>query len=104
MKTAKFFFAALLLSGNIVTTYTLANANEIPGFLFEEEFVPDSFCRMEIMALTTQSFAGQQPISKRPNSDEVIDYYGPCSETPVGQDQADTQRPDQYGWENNYTR
>ena len=104
MKTAKFFFAALLLSGNIVTTYTLANANEIPGFLFEEEFVPDSFCRMEIMALTTQGFAGQQLVPKRPNSGEVIDYYGPCSETSVGQDQPDTQRPDQYGWENNYTR
>ena len=104
MKTVKFFFAALLLSGNIVTTYTPANANEIPGFLFEEEFVPDSFCRMEVMALTTQGFAGQQPISKRPNSDEVIDYYGPCSETPVGQDQADSQRLDPYGWGNNYTR
>jgi hypothetical protein len=56
---------------------------------------------MEIVALSAQDFAGQGPISKRPNSDEVIDYYGPCSETP---DQPDTQRPDQYGWENNYTR
>jgi len=80
-------------------TYTPASANEIPGFHFKEEFVPDSFCRMEIMALTTQSFAGQQPVPKRPDSDEVIDYYGPCSETPVGQDQPDTQRPDQYDWE-----
>ena len=104
MKTAKFFFAALLLSGNIVTTYTPANANEIPGFLIKEEFVPDSFCPMEIMALTTQGFAGQQPVPKSPNSDEVIDYYGPCSETPVGQDQADSQRLDPYGWGNNYTR
>ena len=104
MKTAKFFFAALLLSGSVVATYTPVSASEIPGLLFKEEIGSDSFCRMEIMALTTQSFAGQQLISKRPNSDEVIDYYGPCSETPVGQDQSDTQRPDQYGWENNYTR
>ena len=104
MKTVKFFFAALLLSGNIVTTYTPANANEIPGLVSKEEFVPDSFCRMEIMALTTEGFAGQQSVPKRPNSDEVIDYYGPCSETPVGQDHADSQRLDQYGWENNYTR
>ena len=104
MKTAKFFFAALLLSGNIVTTYTPANANEIPGFLFKEEFVPDSVCRRETMALTTQGFAGQQLIPERPNSDEVIDYYGPCSETPVGQDQADPQRLGPYGWGNNYTR
>ena len=101
MKTAKFFFAALLLGGNIAMTYTPANANEIPGLLFKKQSVPDSFCRMEIVALSAQDFAGQGPISKRPNSDEVIDYYGPCSETP---DQPDTQRPDQYGWENNYTR
>ena len=101
MKTAIFFFAALLLGGNIAMTYTPANANEIPGLLFKKQSVPDSFCRMEIVALSGQDFAGQGPISKRPNSDEVIDYYGPCSETP---DQPDTQRPDQYGWENNYTR
>jgi hypothetical protein len=104
MKTAKCFFAALLLSGSMVTTYSPANANEIPGFLFKEELAPDSFCRMEIMALTTQGFAGQQPVLKYPNSDEVIDYYGSCSETPVGQDQSDARRRDQYGWENNYTR
>ena len=59
MKTAKFFFAALLLSGNIAMTYTPANANEIPGLLFKEQFVPDSFCQMEIMALSAQDFAGQ---------------------------------------------
>ena len=104
MKTVKLFFVALLLSENIVTTYTPANANEIPGFVSKDEFAPDSFCRMEIMALTTQGFAGQQPVPKLPNTDEVIDYYGPCSETPVGQDQPDAQRMDQYGWENNYTR
>ena len=100
MKTA-FFFAALLLSGNIAMTYTPAKANEIPELLFKEQSVPDSICQMEIVALSAQDFAGQGPISKRPNSDEVIDYYGPCSETP---DQPDTRRPDQYGWENNYTR
>ena len=104
MKTAKLFFAALLLSGNIVTTYTPANANEIPGLLVKEEFVPDGFCRIEILALTTQGLAGQQLTSKRRNSGEVIDYYGPCSETPVGQDQADSQRMDWYGWGNNYRR
>jgi len=101
MKTAKFFFAALFLGGNIAMTYTPANANEIPDLLFKEQSVPDGFCQMEIVALSAQDVAGQGTISKRPNSDEVIDYYGPCSETP---DQPDTQRPDQYGWENNYTR
>lgn len=100
MKTAKFFFAALLLSGSVVATYTPVSASEIPGLLFKEEIGSDSFCRMEIMALTTQGPAGQQLVPKRPNSGEVIDYYGPCSETSVGQDQPDAQQMDQYRWEN----
>ena len=103
MKTAKLFFAVLLLSGSIVTTYTPVSASEIPGLLFKGEFGPDSFCRMEIMALTTQGFAGQQLVPKRPNSGEVIDYYGPCSETSMGQDQPGAQQMDQYGWENKNT-
>ena len=37
MKTAKFFFAALLLGGSIAMTYTPASANEIPGLLFKEQ-------------------------------------------------------------------
>ena len=104
MKSTKFFFAALLLSGNIMAAYTPASAKEIPGLGFKDEFVPDGYCLTEIMALATQSLAGQQPLLKRPNSGEVIDYYGPCSETSVGQDQPDAQRLDLYGWENNYTR
>ena len=36
MKTAKFFFAALLLSGSVVATYTPVSASEIPGLLFKE--------------------------------------------------------------------
>jgi len=103
MKTTKFFFAALLLSGNVMAAYTPASAKEIPGLGFKDEFVPDGYCLTEIMALTTQSLAGQQPLLKRPNSGTAIDYYGPCSETSMGQDQPDAQQMDQYGWENKNT-
>ena len=58
---------------------------------------------MQISASTTESLLGEQPVLNRPNSGELIDYYGPCGEIPLGQDQPDTQRLDQYGWENNYT-
>lgn len=103
MKTAKLSFAALLLSANIVATHTPASADEIPGLVLNEESAACSYCCREIMAQTTQSLAGQQPLLKRPNSGEVIDYYGPCGETPDGQDQPDAQLLDQYRWGNNYT-
>jgi len=104
MKTAKFFFAALVLSGNVVATYTPASAKEIPGLISKDGVVPESYCPMQIRASTPESLLGEQPVLKRPNSGELIDYYGPCGETPVRQDQPDTQRLDQYGWENNYQR
>jgi hypothetical protein len=103
MKTTKFFFAALLLSGNVMAAHTPASAKEIPGLGFKDEFVPDGYCLTEIMAVTTQSLAGQQPLLKRPNSGTAVDYYGPCSETSMGQDQPDAQQMDQYGWENKNT-
>ena len=104
MKTAKFFFAVLVLSANVVATYTLASAKEISGLVSKDGGVPESDCPMQIRASTPESFLGEQPVLKHPNSGELIDYYGPCGETPVGQDQPDTQRLDPYGWGNNYIR
>jgi len=104
MKTAKFFFAALVLSANVVVTYTPASAKEIPGLVSKNGDVTESDCPTPIRASTPESFLGEQPVLKHPNSGEVIDYYGPCEEIPVGQDQPATERLDQYGWENNYIR
>jgi len=102
MKTAKFFFAVLVLSGNIVATYTPASAKEIPGLVSKDRSVPPSYCPMQISASTPESLLGEQPVRNRPNSGELIDYYGPCGEITLGQDQPDTQRLDQY--ESNYPR
>lgn len=104
MKPAKFFFAVLVLSGNIVATYTLASATGIPGLVSEDRLVPPSYCPIQISVSTPESLLGEQPVINRPNSGELIDYYGPCGEIPLGKDQPDTQRLDPYGWENNYTR
>ena len=102
MKTAKFIFAVLVLSGNIVATYTAASAKEIPGLISNDGLPPESDCPMPIRASTPESFLGEQPVLTRPNSGELIDYYGPCGEILLGQDQPDTQRLDQY--ESNYPR
>ena len=103
MKTAKCFFALLVLSANVVAAYLPASATEIPGMLSKDGFVLESGCPMPISALPPESFLGEQPVLKRPNSGELIDYYGPCGETPVGQD-AGGAALDHHGWENNYKR
>jgi hypothetical protein len=104
MKTSKLFLAVLVLSGNVVATYTLAGANNIPGLVTKDGVVSESHCRMQTKTSTPESFLGMPPLLNVPNSGELIDYYGPCDETPIGQSDLDTQRLDQYGWENNYRR
>lgn len=104
MKTAKFFFAVLMLSANVVASYMPASAKEVPGLVSKDGPVPESYCLMQIRASTPESLLGEQPVLKRPNSGEIIDNYGPCGETPVGQDPPDTLRLDQYGWGNNHSR
>ena len=71
-------------------------AKEIPGLKSKDGFVPESYCPIPISASTPESFFGKQPVLKRPNSGELIDDYGSCGETPVGQDRRapqDLRRP-----------
>jgi len=85
-----------------VATYTPVSASEIPGLLFQRGICSTAFVDGDY-GTDHAGFAGQQLVPKRPNSGEVIDYYGPCSETSHGTDQPDAQQMDQYRWENKNT-
>jgi len=48
-------------------------------------------------------YDSNNPTLKDANSGDVIDYYGPCSETPSGKDQQQEQELDrQHRFENDY--
>ncbi len=50
-----------------------------------------------------RSLASDEPVLKSADSGDVIDYYGPCNENPVGQDQVQEQKLDsQHRWANDY--
>jgi hypothetical protein len=100
MKFAKLLLVMLLLFIGIVASYAPARANAITGLGFKEDFISDGNCRTDIMALTPQSSGDRQSILQRPNSDVVIDYYGPCGETPLREDHPNTRRLDSDSWDN----
>ena len=100
MKNAKSLLAALILLGNITASGTALAAD---GIISKTEDVPGSYCHEKFPAITGRSLDSDDPVLKSQTSGDVIDYYGPCNENPVGQDQVQEQKLDyQHRWANDY--
>jgi len=89
MKNAKALLAALILLANIAASGTALAAD---GVLSKDEFKPSGYCHEKFPAIEGNSLASNEPVLKSPSSGDVIDYYGPCDENPVGKDQVNEQK------------
>ena len=96
MKTAKTIFAALLLVGNIATS-GLALADDA---LIEKDVAPGTYCHQKFQAIDPSTLDSDNPSLRSSTSGDVIDYYGPCDETPDGKDQVWQQKLDRLFWRN----
>jgi hypothetical protein len=95
MKIATSFLAALLFTG---TLGALNNAIAEDGILEKDQFTAGSYCHEKFPAMTEQSLATDNPVLN--SSGDIIDFYGPCNENPVGKDQVQAQRlENQHSWE-----
>ena len=91
MKNAKVFLAALLLLGNI-TASSMALAED--GVIEKEEATQGSYCHQKFRAIDQNTLGADDPTLKSADSADVIDFYGPCDETPTGKDQVWQQKLD----------
>jgi hypothetical protein len=87
MKIATSFLAALLFIGTLGAINTATGQD---GIIYDQEVTPESYCHLKFPAITDPSLAGDHPVLK--DSGDVIDFYGPCDENPVGKDQVMSQR------------
>ena len=100
MKNAQSLLAALILLGNIIASGAALAAD---GTISKTEEVPGSYCHEKFPAIEGKSLADDDPTIKSKKSGDVIDYYGPCTESPVGQDQVQEQNLErEHRMENNY--
>ena len=60
------------------------------GVLSKEEFTPSNYCHMKFRAMRESTIAANHP-EVNPTGD-IIDFSGPCDETPTGKDQVQSQR------------
>jgi hypothetical protein len=88
MKIATSFLAALLFTG---TLGALNNAIAEDGILSKDNASADSYCHEKFPAMKQGSLDDNQPALQSTTGD-IVDYYGPCDETPTGKDQIETQK------------
>jgi hypothetical protein len=103
MKIATSFFAGMLLIGTLGINSTAMAANGViskqdlpPGVIYKQEFTPGSYCHLKFPAIREETLASNHPVLTDPSGGDIIDYYGPCDEDPLGKDQVQEQKLDNY--------
>jgi hypothetical protein len=91
MKNAKAFLAALVLVGSVATS-GIAVAQD--GVIEKEVLTPNSYCHEKFPAIDNNTLGNDKPVLQSATSGDTIDFYGPCDENPVGQDQVQAQLED----------
>ena len=79
----------------LVLTSALAHrATAEEGVLLREQAGEPwgNYCHMKFPAIDEKTLAGNHPQLKPAWGGDVIDFYGPCDESPTGQDQVIEQR------------
>jgi hypothetical protein len=101
MKLATSFLAALLLAG---TLGAFNNAIAEDGVLSKDQLTSDPYCHEKFPAIRESTLDSNQPTLKDSNTGDVIDFYGPCDENPVGKDQVQEQKLEaQHRFEHEYS-
>src|SRR5262247_1505426 len=101
MKIATSLLAAVLFTGALGA---LNNATAEDGILSKDQLTGTSYFHEKFPAIRQSTLGDNQPQLKDSSTGDVIDFYGPCNENPVGKDQDQTQRlEDQHRWEMEYS-
>ena len=101
MKIVTSFLAALLFTG---TLGALNNAIAEDGIISKDQLTVGSYCHEKFPAMRQSTLDDGQPALKDSNTGDVIDFYGPCNENPVGKDQVRKQKLDaQHRFEMEYS-
>ena len=89
MKIATSFLAVLLFTGTLGAFHPAIAAD---GILSKDSLTSDPYCHLKFPAIRESTLDDNQPMLKDSTTGDVIDFYGPCDENPVGTDQVQEQK------------
>jgi hypothetical protein len=99
MKIATSILAAVLFTG---TLGALNNAIAEDGIISKDEFAGTGYCHEKFPSIARHTLGDDQP--ELSSKGDVVDFYGPCDEKPLGQDQIQEQKlEDQHRLEMEYS-
>ena len=78
--------SVLVLAGSLA-----GGAFAADGVLVKEE-AGYNYCHMKFPAIRESTLSTNHPTLKSSTTGDVIDFYGPCDESPTGKDQVAAQR------------
>jgi len=81
VKIAKLFLCASVLTGGLAADGV---AMESDGVVLRERLAGTNYCRLRFPAIREDTLGTAYPTLKSPDSGDLIDFYGPCDENPVG--------------------
>jgi hypothetical protein len=67
-------------------------ARAADGILEKKPDVAGSYCHMKFPAIDETTLYTDHPVLKSADSGDIIDFYGPCDEDPLGKNQVMSQR------------
>ena len=86
MKIATSFLAGLLFIGSLGA---INGAMAADGILSKDKFTAGSYCHMKFPAIDEETLGDDRPVLTQT---DIIDFYGPCDENPVGKHQVEEQK------------
>ncbi len=93
MKVPTSILAGLFFIGTIGAVHTATatdkTATAPDGVISKQELVADGYCHMKFPAIDEETLNSDHPILSK---NDIIDFYGPCKEDPLGYDQIQTQK------------
>ena len=93
MKRIGATLSILVLAGSLAGSAIAADNG-----ILEKERLSDNenYCHMKFPAMRKGTLTSAHPQLKDPSTGDVIDFYGPCDETPTSANQVQAQREDEY--------
>lgn len=92
MKRIESVLSALALVGSLAAGGAALAAD---GVVLKQEQAEGSYCHMKFPAIRQSSLGNDQAQLNDPRSSNVVDFYGPCDEDPLGKDQIESQKLEQ---------
>ena len=84
MKIANTFLASLFLVGSLGAINSAVAAD---GVMQKVPLNANSYCHQKFVSVDREVAGKNDPDLNNSGVGEIVDFYGPCSETPTGKDQ-----------------